>query len=39
MTDTWRFIIVVTLLVALGMLLPFVGAEAAIASIPFPVRA
>lgn len=37
MTDTWRFIIVVTLLVALGTLLPFVGAEAAVVSILFPV--
>jgi len=35
MTETWRFIVVVVLLVAFGLLLPFV-ADAAVAFASFP---
>lgn len=36
MTDTWRFIIVVILLVAFGTLLPL-AADAAVARFPLPI--
>ena len=36
MTDTWRFIVVVILLVAFGTLLPL-AADAAVALVRFPI--
>jgi hypothetical protein len=35
-TDTWRFIVVVALLVAFGMLLPFAADAAVFALAPLP---